>query len=1058
MRLPKKPSDARKEVKRKARNWLDKQRPDRGVAKKRYHDLEEGVIFVFSKTTKVASLDMHTATIIVKKLLDKIVALVPDYRELCGMKNPVPHRHWIRDCLIEAKRRQLREYGERSSVIDEKAVEKLGYIWLAIEGYAASQILNAGQTCMYLGFDGQERKVWTSQPFVGVKCKKGQLTYTFMFCLSADGSFLFTPHVYGKQYWPMWCSKAQDLHNPARAVVPVSVTEECTAEATLLLHAEADAVRILESEVERATSERREAHAVWLSSPKQTQTRIDNRATWKSLVAEETRAMAAHDAAQRQYSATHTAKVKELVLERWTPPDTSADEGFYAHDDFEARSGRELQLPVVFERSQDVKKLEKRLAASESAHKSLQTKEYAARRALKTSEKLFEKHEKKEAELRRQMDEQDKVITLLNEDLDKTATHGQDTKPIEKAIELADSRRRKLASMRSIARQRAGKAWEKISDNEERLEVIATEKEAAWEEMVRVMHSYALSDDDAVMKTGPLNLMDCRYQQQSKGWMDTPTMVKWFVALARAVKAKEKPVILILDNVAFHHRAWNIAKGWEELEGVTVVFLPSEATSYTQPLDLGIFAFTQMTAKKLLSQFYMATQIVWGDSSKVSALHKINYMVQAWEKLKLKPDTVAGCFGSSPVFADHEHVLPSKTVQKRVDERLAKEAAARALRQAQQPQEHVRGGRNDGTAPPVATIQSPPAPDGSTTSGSSSSSGGSNMMRSSSDQSDTLEDSLMDSPMGSREESLGDTLEFPVHYEDGADDEADDAAEVEDGDEVEPVAPEEEIGINDAEFGEVSKENMLDLISRLDLNHILPHGTQRLIRNTNARRAHLADKEKARKREANRLRRRAAHLKRYGFLINMGRALPQDAPDGFPRADIPRARNLVEPAPASFQSPHDHVEPAVVAMEVNEDSMDIDTADHWDQQDVEAAASPMVHSETPTRLPPGDAQEDTPYNPYPPGHPLEHIYGTPSPQPSHGYTALRPLDTPSSSAFHTQTDTQANTQANTQADTPSLTQSSFNQLQWATCLTAWAARLVVPALALLATGALAPLS
>lgn len=90
MRLPKKPSDARKEVKRKARNWLDKQRPDRGVAKKRYHDLEEGVIFVFSKTTKVASLDMHTATIIVKKLLDKIVALVPDYRELCGMKNPVP--------------------------------------------------------------------------------------------------------------------------------------------------------------------------------------------------------------------------------------------------------------------------------------------------------------------------------------------------------------------------------------------------------------------------------------------------------------------------------------------------------------------------------------------------------------------------------------------------------------------------------------------------------------------------------------------------------------------------------------------------------------------------------------------------------------------------------------------------------------------------------------------------------------------------------------------------------------------------------------------------------
>jgi hypothetical protein len=117
----------------------------------------------------------------------------------------------------------------------------------------------------------------------------------------------------------------------------------------------------------------------------------------------------------------------------------------------------------------------------------------------------------------------------------------------------------------------------------------------------------------------------------------------------------------------------------------------------------------------------------------------------------------------------------------------------------------------------------------------------------------------------------------------------------------------------------------------------------------------------------------------------------------------------------------------------------------WFTQRPQHDSLPATHKRTPrtTRI-----LLDTPWNtftvPLLLNHPMD--------------TALRPLDTPSSSAFHTQTDTQANTQANTQADTPSLTQSSFNQLQWATCLTAWAARLVVPALALLATGALAPLS
>lgn len=78
-------------------------------------------------------------------------------------------------------------------MIDEEVIAMLGSFWYAIENVQAAYIFNASQTYFYIRSDGKGNHVWSCQPFVGLRTVKGQLTYTFMFCVNADGSFLFTP-------------------------------------------------------------------------------------------------------------------------------------------------------------------------------------------------------------------------------------------------------------------------------------------------------------------------------------------------------------------------------------------------------------------------------------------------------------------------------------------------------------------------------------------------------------------------------------------------------------------------------------------------------------------------------------------------------------------------------------------------------------------------------------------------------------------------------------------------------------------------------------------------
>ncbi|KAG5363257.1 hypothetical protein CJU89_2423 [Yarrowia sp. B02] len=102
--LPGENNDAssRAEVKRKAKNHIKSQKRDRGFSKKRYADLEDAVVNVLSNTPKHYLRNTKIVTAVVQIVLDRILAIVPDFREIYGMKRRLPNPLWIRDCAYKA--------------------------------------------------------------------------------------------------------------------------------------------------------------------------------------------------------------------------------------------------------------------------------------------------------------------------------------------------------------------------------------------------------------------------------------------------------------------------------------------------------------------------------------------------------------------------------------------------------------------------------------------------------------------------------------------------------------------------------------------------------------------------------------------------------------------------------------------------------------------------------------------------------------------------------------------------------------------------------------------
>ncbi|AOW00765.1 YALI0A17215p [Yarrowia lipolytica CLIB122] len=143
--------------------------------------------------------------------------------------------------------------------------------------------------------------------------------------------------------------------------------------------------------------------------------------------------------------------------------------------------------------------------------------------------------------------------------------------------------------------------------------------------------------------------------------MDTILMVMWLANFANANPGTPSdPVVLILDNVGFHRRAYRIVKDWPELAHVKFLFLPPNSASFTQPMNLGIIAAMKQSWKKFDKIFHGSISGVDGDNPLVTFLHRLNWLARSWKEIPAS--AIKKCAMHSPLFfchAQQNRLLPA---------------------------------------------------------------------------------------------------------------------------------------------------------------------------------------------------------------------------------------------------------------------------------------------------------------------------------------------------------------------------------------------------------------
>ena len=129
------------------------------------------------------------------------------------------------------------------------------------------------------------------------------------------------------------------------------------------------------------------------------------------------------------------------------------------------------------------------------------------------------------------------------------------------------------------------------------------------------------------------------YRNNKKAWMTGLLMTEWLTSLDRKMKQQKRKIILFLDNAPSHPSV--------KLDNVKLVFLPSNTTSFTQPMDQGIIQTLKLKYRKRQLQYVLA-QLERTEKSgpqilkEISILDAIYWVARAWEEVEAS--TIQRCF------------------------------------------------------------------------------------------------------------------------------------------------------------------------------------------------------------------------------------------------------------------------------------------------------------------------------------------------------------------------------------------------------------------------------
>lgn len=139
------------------------------------------------------------------------------------------------------------------------------------------------------------------------------------------------------------------------------------------------------------------------------------------------------------------------------------------------------------------------------------------------------------------------------------------------------------------------------------------------------------------------------YVGTAKGWMNATTYQTWLRALDDRMKIEDRKVLLLVDNAPSHDL------GDTTLTNVTVNKLPSNTTSFLQPMDQGVIAalkrgFMNRKTEAAVDSF------LDGDKQPYDAslVERIEWCCESWASISA--DAVKNCWKHATFFVDRTRI------------------------------------------------------------------------------------------------------------------------------------------------------------------------------------------------------------------------------------------------------------------------------------------------------------------------------------------------------------------------------------------------------------------
>ena len=128
------------------------------------------------------------------------------------------------------------------------------------------------------------------------------------------------------------------------------------------------------------------------------------------------------------------------------------------------------------------------------------------------------------------------------------------------------------------------------------------------------------------------------YKSNKKAWMTSVLFEEYVYKLDRQMVSQNRSIALIVDNYPSHPKFPN-------LRAITLIFLPPNSTSKTQPMDCGIIHSLKSSYRKEL----MLSMLIAHDAKndfQPNLLQSLHWLSKAWQ-LSVSTDTIINCFASA---------------------------------------------------------------------------------------------------------------------------------------------------------------------------------------------------------------------------------------------------------------------------------------------------------------------------------------------------------------------------------------------------------------------------